>query len=443
MLRFFGHAAPVTCVCEGSEGDSVFFTGSSDTRILVWDARTAKLPMWTWQGHRDTVVAIRSFGSDMVVSAGQDGSVCEWDVPTGRLTRKHECDAPIITAESTDAGDFVVATWAQNLHLWSYDSTATVRPSSSSAPLSSGLTSSADGRASEPAPLSPPVSGRKPAASLNEVSQSLPQSLVVNSSEVVKKWSPKGVRHAQQTVAKSATGQAVVATIHATTERLAVSALSPEDAILSTPLDVASGTMPIPRARNQKPRSLTQDTVPMCSYSLEPLPPPQQRPERKVNTKIMQSIAEESSKMVTQRTNDLRRNRFENHVACTDLPTTRVNAPVQISATTPSMNDTSMTAGKANVSTLSSAPTHDLGPPVMAAREDTGTGGPKAKEFDLMVFLEGAKLLAHTEALKVGGYEEVPDLDEADDSDLMELGFKKPEVKRLRRYLSKELHRET
>ena len=128
--------------------------------------------------------------------------------------------------------------------------------------------------------------------------------------------------------------------------------------------------------------------------------------------------------MVTQRTNDLRRNRFENHVACTDLPTTRVNAPVQISATTPSMNDTSMTAGKANVSTLSSAPTHDLGPPVMAAREDTGTGGPKAKEFDLMVFLEGAKLLAHTEALKVGGYEEVPDLDEADDSDLMELGFK-------------------
>jgi hypothetical protein len=79
----------------------------------------------------------------------------------------------------------------------------------------------------------------------------------------------------------------------------------------------------------------------------------------------------------------------------------------------------------------------------MAAREDTGTGGPKAKEFDLMVFLEGAKLLAHTEALKVGGYEEVPDLDEADDSDLMELGFKKPEVKRLRRYLSKELHRET
>ena len=195
MLRFHGHAAPVTCVCEGSEGDPVFFTGSSDTRILVWDARTAKRPMWTWQGHRDTVVAIRNFGSEIVVSAGQDGSVCEWDVPSGRLTRKHECDAPIITAESTDLGDFVVATWAQHLHFWSYDMT----PSSSSISASSKGKDAGNGTSSTLAltdPESSTIEKERGRQSFNGLSNSFDRSLVNaaaenGGSDIVKKWEPK------------------------------------------------------------------------------------------------------------------------------------------------------------------------------------------------------------------------------------------------------------
>lgn len=59
---------------------------------------------------------------------------------------------------------------------------------------------------------------------------------------------------------------------------------------------------------------------------------------------------------------------------------------------------------------------------------------------DLEIFLTSAKLSAHMTSMKAAGYEEVFDLDEAEDSDLLELGLKKPEVKRLRRYLQKNLH---
>ena len=54
-------------------------------------------------------------------------------------------------------------------------------------------------------------------------------------------------------------------------------------------------------------------------------------------------------------------------------------------------------------------------------------------------FLEGAKLLPHQQRLKDEGYEEIADLDEAEDNDLLELGLKKVELKRLRRYLDKAL----
>ena len=40
----------------------------------------------------------------------------------------------------------------------------------------------------------------------------------------------------------------------------------------------------------------------------------------------------------------------------------------------------------------------------------------------MAVFLEGAKLSAHLKALSSGGYKEVGDLAEAEDSDLLELG---------------------
>lgn len=55
---------------------------------------------------------------------------------------------------------------------------------------------------------------------------------------------------------------------------------------------------------------------------------------------------------------------------------------------------------------------------------------------NLTVFLALAKLSQHEATLREEGYEEVDDLADADDSDLLRAGFKKPEIRRLRRYLS-------
>jgi len=53
----------------------------------------------------------------------------------------------------------------------------------------------------------------------------------------------------------------------------------------------------------------------------------------------------------------------------------------------------------------------------------------------LLQFLTTAKLSHHELNLRAEGYEEVDDLDDAEDSDLLKCGLKKPEIRRLRRYL--------
>ena len=57
----------------------------------------------------------------------------------------------------------------------------------------------------------------------------------------------------------------------------------------------------------------------------------------------------------------------------------------------------------------------------------------------MVAFLEEAKLTAFASVLHDAGYSELTDLREADDVDLGELGLKKPEIKRLRRYLEEQI----
>jgi hypothetical protein len=65
--------------------------------------------------------------------------------------------------------------------------------------------------------------------------------------------------------------------------------------------------------------------------------------------------------------------------------------------------------------------------------DDTET---EASASNLAVFLALAKLSQHEATLRLEGYEEVDDLADADDEDLLRAGLKKPEIRRLRRYLS-------
>ena len=57
----------------------------------------------------------------------------------------------------------------------------------------------------------------------------------------------------------------------------------------------------------------------------------------------------------------------------------------------------------------------------------------------MVAFLKEAKLTADARVLHDAGYSELTDLGAADDVDLGELGLKKPEIKRLRRYLEEQI----
>ena len=57
----------------------------------------------------------------------------------------------------------------------------------------------------------------------------------------------------------------------------------------------------------------------------------------------------------------------------------------------------------------------------------------------MVELLEEAKLTAYAGVLHDAGYSELTDLGAADDVDLGELGLKKPEIKRLRRYLEEQI----
>ena len=57
----------------------------------------------------------------------------------------------------------------------------------------------------------------------------------------------------------------------------------------------------------------------------------------------------------------------------------------------------------------------------------------------MVAFLEEAKLTAYAGVLHDAGYSELTDLRAADDVDLGELRLKKPEIKRLRRYLEEQI----
>ena len=55
---------------------------------------------------------------------------------------------------------------------------------------------------------------------------------------------------------------------------------------------------------------------------------------------------------------------------------------------------------------------------------------------ELTELLTAAKLLKHAAAIEKAGYAEPDDLRAAEDEDLLEVGIRKPEIKRLRKYLS-------
>jgi WD40 repeat protein len=81
-----GHRSEVTCVDFSPDGAQIA-SGSRDTTLLLWDAKTGKR-LKTMQGHRGAVEAV-AFSPDgrQLVSASQDRTVRLWDAAAGQPLR--------------------------------------------------------------------------------------------------------------------------------------------------------------------------------------------------------------------------------------------------------------------------------------------------------------------------------------------------------------------
>ena len=72
----------------------------------------------------------------------------------------------------------------------------------------------------------------------------------------------------------------------------------------------------------------------------------------------------------------------------------------------------------------------------LAVHRGFGTCGVELDVAELTELLTAAKLLKHAAAIEKAGYAEPDDLRAAEDEELLEVGIRKPEIKRLRKYLS-------
>jgi hypothetical protein len=102
VTRFHGHAAPVTCVDDGTPHDALFFSGSADARVLVWDARAAKAPLFVLEGHADAVVAGGAM-SAAVVRLDGEGTIrvqSKYRFPNRAAFARYESEtAPVLRAD--------------------------------------------------------------------------------------------------------------------------------------------------------------------------------------------------------------------------------------------------------------------------------------------------------------------------------------------------------
>lgn len=107
--RTGGHTARINAVAFGGlDNDSVIVSGSYDTTLRVWDARSRSMdPIQILDHARDSISSVRVRDVE-ILSASIDGSVRIHDVRTGRITADH-IRSPLVCARYSNDGNCILA----------------------------------------------------------------------------------------------------------------------------------------------------------------------------------------------------------------------------------------------------------------------------------------------------------------------------------------------
>lgn len=112
------HSSNVTCVAWSQDGKMVA-TGSSDCKILVWDAKSGEM-ISSCNGHQGAVQAITFVDSSKLFSGSSDKTAALWDTASGkRLQRfvRHRDNVSTVAA-SLDGSVLISGGWDKKIILW-------------------------------------------------------------------------------------------------------------------------------------------------------------------------------------------------------------------------------------------------------------------------------------------------------------------------------------
>nr|CCA15028.1 conserved hypothetical protein [Albugo laibachii Nc14]CCA23167.1 conserved hypothetical protein [Albugo laibachii Nc14] len=115
------HGGPVTCIAIGGPAEFNICTGSTDGVVRIWDLRyLAKGPHFALQSHRGSITCLqRDFTK--LISAGEDGSLCAWNIRTGTCLKHVKAHISGITSIAFMNPVVFSASWDGSVCLWSLD----------------------------------------------------------------------------------------------------------------------------------------------------------------------------------------------------------------------------------------------------------------------------------------------------------------------------------
>jgi WD40 repeat protein len=96
ISMFRGHHVDITAICN-SNGDNYLCTGSTDTKIKLWDQRQVSCAA-TFREHKGAIHSIRmSPDGKWVASGSADGTLKIWDITADKVLANFEHPGHVVT----------------------------------------------------------------------------------------------------------------------------------------------------------------------------------------------------------------------------------------------------------------------------------------------------------------------------------------------------------
>jgi Prp8 binding protein len=98
-LQLTGHGGEVLTLGYNNTGN-LLATAGMDKQVLVWDCKDSYSNILNLKSHTNAVISLSWSYTDHLVTGSADKTICNWDIETGKLSRKYKGHTSIIQSVS-------------------------------------------------------------------------------------------------------------------------------------------------------------------------------------------------------------------------------------------------------------------------------------------------------------------------------------------------------